>query len=345
MSFQILLSQDFVEKQPQLRNLVLEEFTGIHCGNCPGGEQKAAELAETYPGRVVIIAIHEGYYAIPNGNEPDFRTKWGTAILNSAAVTGFPSASINRMRFPGTNVFPYYTQTKGGLAISVSGFAPAAEDSVLNGTYSPLNIGAKIKWNNDTREIEIETETYFTSDIPGGVKLNIALLESHVWGPQTGASNPANYEHNHILRELITGQWGELISASQKDSIFMKTYKFTVSPKFQILNCDLAIYATQANNDRIFTGNLYQIIPPNSKLTNLGGNIIGTKSESQKPDTLSLKNVSDKQITFKIAITKSTDTPADWSAVLNGGSDEIILDPNEIKNINLNINTGATKGV
>lgn len=57
---------------------------------------------------------------------------------------------------------------------------------------------------------------YFTSAVTGGVSLNVALLESGVVGKQIdGGVTNANYVHKHMLRDMITGQWGEAIDTTQ----------------------------------------------------------------------------------------------------------------------------------
>ena len=47
-----LNAQQFVSTVPQNRNVVIEEFTGINCQNCPDGHRVANSLMATYPGRV-----------------------------------------------------------------------------------------------------------------------------------------------------------------------------------------------------------------------------------------------------------------------------------------------------
>ncbi|MDA3844099.1 MAG: Omp28-related outer membrane protein [Candidatus Kapabacteria bacterium] len=325
-------------------NVVLEEFTGIHCGNCPGGHKKAGELAESNPGRVVLLSIHEGYYAKPNSGEPDFRTQLGPAILSQAMVSGFPAGTINRRQFSGT-AYPYYTQKANGYAMSPAGWEAASMDSILNGSVSPLNIAAKTRWNNDTRELEVDVEVYFTSDVTSGAKLNIALLESHVWGPQTGASDPKHYEHNHIFRDMLTGQWGEDITETTKGSLFKKTFKQIVSDKFDILNCDLALFVTQSNNKNIYTGIDVQVIPPNANFSCQGGKIVSVESSILNTNDLHIENISDHQITFEISLSKSPDAPEFWEITFQNDLNEITLDANEELTFDLEINTNSVKGV
>jgi len=341
-----VLAQEFASTDPEPRNVVLEEFTGIHCGNCPGGHKTAKELADKYLGRVVLISIHEGSYALPGKDEPDFRTKWGTAILNQTSLTGFPAATINRLKFPGEPYsYPYNPQTKGGMAMSVNGWIPAAEDSILNGSFSPVNIGVKTNWNNDNRELEIKVEAYFTEQVLEGAKLNIALLESHIWGPQTGASDPKNYEHNHVLRDLITGQWGEIIEATSKGDLFSKTYNINIDEKYEITNCDLAVFITKGNNKEIYTGKDYSIIEPNIKL-NVDKLEINSINKNQiKNFDFNVENKTDEERTFSVTIKKSERTPNDWTAEFSNSVSEFTITKNEQKILQFNVKVREKKGI
>lgn len=323
--FETSIANNLVSTEPQPRNVVLEEFTGIHCGNCPGGHKAARELAEENPGRVVVLSIHEGSYAIPGAGEPDFRTQYGPAILSQASVTGFPAGTINREVFPGQGEFPYFTQKTNGMAMSVSGWKNAAYDSVLDGRLSPVNIAAETSWNNDTRQLEVYVEVYFTDDIPNDVKLNVALLESHVIGPQTGAADPKNYEHNHIFRDYLTGQWGETISKTDLGSLFKQTYTYHVSEDFNIVNCDLALFITDNQNRNIYTGIDIRIIPPKVSMKFSGDRLMNAHTKTNSSLDLRLQNLSDKEITFNIAVKQSDITPKEWTVEFLDGNAVTIM--------------------
>ena len=68
-----LFAQSFVSTTPENKNIVLEEFTGIHCVYCPDGHLQAQNLYNANPGDVVLVNIHTGSYANPNAGEPDFK--------------------------------------------------------------------------------------------------------------------------------------------------------------------------------------------------------------------------------------------------------------------------------
>ena len=71
-----LNAQQFVSTTPQNRNVVIEEFTGINCPNCPDGHVVANNIMDAYPGRVWAVNIHAGNYApmyYPNLTRPTER--------------------------------------------------------------------------------------------------------------------------------------------------------------------------------------------------------------------------------------------------------------------------------
>ncbi|MFC2111366.1 Omp28-related outer membrane protein, partial [Bacteroidota bacterium] len=214
------------------------EFTGVNCGFCPDGALKAAAIHDANPGRVVLIAVHAGSYS--NGT-PDFRTQWGDGILNLGNPSGFPNGMVNREQYTGSN-----------LSMGRGDWAGAA-DVILNDGNSPVNIGMKSTWDAGTRKLTIDVELYYTAAGSGSHLLNIVFLESGVIGNQSGGG--ANYEHNHILRDMITGlQWGEAITDTKSGASFKKTYTYTVDNSWVIGNCHIAAFVTQSDHKKIFTG-------------------------------------------------------------------------------------------
>ena len=69
-----------VSTEQQYKNVLVEEFTGIHCGYCPQAHKIAAGLLKAQPEKVHVIAIHAGSFSVPHSDEPDFRIKEGKEI-------------------------------------------------------------------------------------------------------------------------------------------------------------------------------------------------------------------------------------------------------------------------
>jgi len=230
-----------VSTTPTPRNVVLEEFTGIKCGYCPDGHAIAKSIYDANPGRVVIINIHAGSYANPSAGQPDFRTPYGDAFASFAGVTGYPSGMVNRVP-PGGS---------GSLAMGRNQWTGSAS-TILGSGNSPVNVGLLSTWTETTRTLKIKVELYFTEALGGNGKLNVAFLQSGVIGYQ--ASGGENYEHNHIMREMVTGQWGEEITETAKGKKVVKEYTYVVPAEYNIENCDVVAFVTNADNKTIHTG-------------------------------------------------------------------------------------------
>ena len=210
--------EQFVSTEVSNKNVVLEEYTGINCGYCPDGHRIANEIAAAHPGRVFPINIHVGSYAANT-----YTTQFGTSLMNQTGLTGFPAGTVNRHVFSGSNT------------ILDRGNWSARCNTILDQT-SPVNIAARGTLNWATHELNITVQLYYTADEANATnKLNIAVIQDSVLGPQANGStyNPSQmvgnqYRHMHMLRHLITGQWGDDITTTTQGTFVEKTYTYTI---------------------------------------------------------------------------------------------------------------------
>src|SRR3954471_6765702 len=80
----------------QNKKVVLEEYTGIHCGYCPDGHKIAKAMYVADPANVVLINVHAGGFAGPGTYQPDYRTTDGNTMNTSFGVNSYPAGQINR---------------------------------------------------------------------------------------------------------------------------------------------------------------------------------------------------------------------------------------------------------
>lgn len=275
---QLLQAQTLVSTATGPRNAVLEEFTGVNCVNCPDGHYRAEQLYNAFPGRVVLINVHSGPFATPSAGQLDLRTPYGDSIDVFAGVAAYPSGTMNRVVWPGAyNQPPYFPQNPpNNLAIRRPGWwdtgypnQGAGAYIILQGGNSPVNIGAATAWNDITRELTVNVELYYTATETVDNKLNVVFLENGVVGYQSGGGN--NYVHNHILREMLTGQWGETISTTAQGTLVTRTYSYTVPTGFDIDNSDISIFVTQDDNKTTHTG--ITIAAKNGTTVGVAGNV------------------------------------------------------------------------
>lgn len=211
------VTDTIVSTTPSNRNVLLEEYTGIQCTWCPDGHRMANELKATNPDRICLINIHQGSFAANT-----YTTQFGNALANQTGLDGYPSGTINRHVFSGSKT-----------ALSRGDWASCA-NQILN-MSSPVNIAAEGTLDMSTRTLNIRVQLYYTgSQTVTSNALNLAILQDNVLGSQVGMSmNPAQvvgnqYNHMHMLRHLITGQWGETIETISQGTLVEKNYEYVI---------------------------------------------------------------------------------------------------------------------
>jgi hypothetical protein len=152
---------------------------------------------------------------------------------------------INRQQFVG------WEQSGTSLAMNRNYWMSAADQIIDAGEMSPVNIGLRTTWNEATRELTIETEVYFTANEPQD-RLHIHITESDIIGYQ--GNGGSNYNHKHVLRDVVTGNTGELISTTTQGSLFTKTYTVDIPVEWDIENCDVTAFVTDVYKKETRTG-------------------------------------------------------------------------------------------
>ena len=258
-------SQTLVTTSVLPRNAVVEIFNGINCAYCPDGDSRAEQLLSSYPGRVVLIFIHTGALAdtiFPG--QPDYRTPFGPAIDSMCATIAYPAGNVNRVVWPGTySQPPYFPQNPpGNLVLRRQGWWDSAYPStgaganiILQGGNTPVNIGAACSFDSISRLLTVNIELYYTASENQDNKLNVALTENNVIGIQSDLPGyDSNYVHNHMLRHLLTGQWGDTVTTTQQGTLVARTYSYTVPQGFNIDNCEISAFVTRSDNKHTHTG-------------------------------------------------------------------------------------------
>jgi hypothetical protein len=333
-------SQTIVSTSPENKNFVLEEYTGVNCQFCPDGHKRAQEIKDSNPNDVVLMNIHVGSFA---PNNPPYKTPWGAAIDNQAAVSGYPAGSVNRR----TDLNVDYQS--GGSAMSRGEWQSAATE--IFSETSPVNIAIDASLDTATREMTVLVEVYYTSSTNGPDKLNIALLQNNVKGPQIDGGNfypemrypDGDYNHMHMLRELLTGQWGVDLNNTTQNTFWDSTITYTIPNSYyglpvSLLDMEVAAFVSDGQ-ENIYTGTQEFLIP-----SNLSWDMELTSSSSTNDFCSS---TTDAQINISNT-GNSTITSFDMSYSVNGNtnntsySGSIAPGSSDVININgISLNQGA----
>jgi hypothetical protein len=246
-------AQTIVQTTPQNKKVILEEFTGVNCVWCPAGHTIANAIKASNPNNVFLINIHVGSFATPGVGQPDFRTPFGTAIVNQTGIAGYPAGTVNRTVFPGSA-----QNGSTGTAMSRDKWTAASNLTLTQSSY--VNVATTATINVSTRLLTVLVEAYYTGSSPVTTnKLNVAFLQNNTTGAQVGGNQGDNYNHQHRLIHMLTGQWGETINTTTAGTFVTRTYTYTIPANYNNIIAEMGEFEIVAfmaeTQQKIISGN------------------------------------------------------------------------------------------
>lgn len=176
-------------------NVLIEDFTGQRCVNCPNATTIIETIVETYGSdRVIPVAIHCGPFGYAgSAKNIGLMTPTGTEYWNHwfDSTQGQPVAKINR----GPATSDYYNW---GMSVSN-----------LRAQMTDVKVESIAKFTEDGNLINIETKV--SSSNSRKAKLQVWITEDDIVALQKLPDNSTNneYVHNHVFRAAVNGTWGE----------------------------------------------------------------------------------------------------------------------------------------
>jgi hypothetical protein len=306
-------AQTIVQTTPQNKKVILEEFTGVNCVWCPAGHTIANAIKASNPNNVFLINIHVGNFATPSASQPDFRTPFGTAIANQSGLTGYPAGTVNRTVFPGN------AQNGGtGTAMSRDKWTTTSNQILAQSSY--VNVATSATINVSTRLLTVLVEAYYTGSSPVTTnKLNVAFLQNNTTGAQVGGNQGDNYNHQHRLIHMLTGQWGETINTTTAGTFVTRTYTYTIPADYNNIIAEMGEFEIVAfmaeGQQKIISGN--GAVPT---YTGLVSNDVKLK-EVQNIESQCASPIAPKIIIQNYGQTALTTLPITYS--VNGGTPQV----------------------
>jgi len=246
-----------VDSTVVVRKVIIEDFTGHRCKNCPYAAEKIHELQDVYGKNVIGIAIHEGpsNFTGTNADYPtDFTTDDGKTIYDFFKIPALPMGMVSRIDYTGTGTSHLKTYS-GWPAISAG-----LLDSVAH-----IKLEALVGYESSTRTVTVDVAATALIDFSDDLKVVVMILESGIVSPQLMPDDTrnANYIHQHVLRKAFTQAMGDELALSPilTGAIHTKQIIGTVDAAWVADNCDIVVFVYNDRTKEILQAEQLALIP------------------------------------------------------------------------------------
>ena len=171
-----------------LRKVLLEEFTGQLCVNCPAAHKIIESLQEQYGDDLIVVSIHAGSFGIaaPVG----LMEEEGDIYADRWNIKSYPQGVVDRT----------------GSAETMDKWAATIRNDLAKDTDLQLNMQVNVSDNDNL--INITTELLTSSNLDGFLQLWV-VENGIVTFQQDGRNIIPNYVHNNVFRACVNGIWGQ----------------------------------------------------------------------------------------------------------------------------------------
>lgn len=198
------------------RAILIEDFTGQKCINCPTGTEIINSIVETYgEENVIAVGIHSGPLGFAGNSKTvglmtdtgnEYYTRW-----DKENKMGQPWVIFNRKTSPDS----HYNNWAAMVSTIIS---------------EKVNLSVKIAnaYDAATRTL---TTTVRADGVNGTVngKLQVWIVEDGVKALQMMPDGKSNkeYIHNHVFRAAVNGTWGEDVTVKEGETT-TKQYSYVL---------------------------------------------------------------------------------------------------------------------
>jgi hypothetical protein len=220
---------------PEPKEVLLEDITGVRCPNCPKAAEIAADLLHTHEGRLNVIAMQPKNFSNlltkpferaggdHYDSRYDLRTDAAIAIANMVAKpNSLPSGYIDRKVFaPLTD--PILDKEKWVEKVGLQ-----------VGQTSPVNLELKAVHDATQNTIVIDVTIRYTQAIAEEKSHNLSIAitqDSLIDVQENGSEYDSAYVSMHLLRDMATSYTGDALNAPLvAGRVFRKRYVYTIPP-------------------------------------------------------------------------------------------------------------------
>lgn len=225
------------------RKVLIEEFSGVRCPNCPDGAEEIENLVALYGENLVPISIHaSGSFAVPLPNSQfDFRTEDGEELLDLLGVPlGYPAAVVNRVPPNGSSRLQQTQSIWAGIIDQVIQQAPV------------LSIDLALNYDEDLRAVSVNVSILPNETISSDVALSVALVEDNIQDPQLSSSGLIEeYMHRHVFRKMLSAPKGNLLNTPlERGQLVASDFNITLEAGWKATDISIIAFVHRVGDNK-----------------------------------------------------------------------------------------------
>lgn len=239
------------------RVIVVEDYTGHRCKNCPKAAKQLKEIEAAYGDRVIGIGVHAGPGIFTAPSPPDyptdFRTQDGNAMANFFNIAFLPVGMVSRIGWTssGSEHLQAYTQWPTTVNDNIAKFAEVVIES-------------SVSYNSGDSTATVNVEVTTVEDLDYALKYVVLILEDNIVSPQLmpDDSRDTAYVHHHVLRDAFTQALGDDLttSSTKAGTNIMKQISGTVRKSaWNEDECEIVVYVSNAETYEILQATKFSL--------------------------------------------------------------------------------------
>ncbi len=230
----------------QRRNVLIEDFTGHRCKNCPKASKEIANLVDAFgDDRIIGLAIHAGpgNFTGTNTDYPtDFTTQEGKAVQNFFGTNFLPVGMVNREN---------WTASGNGHWSNYANWPTLSAEAM----DSTLRIALEASASITSGQLNVSAQGFPQTSLLHDLKIVVLVKESNIVSPQLmpDDTRDPDYVHMNVLRDYVTDTWGNSFGTSPMvpGDTLSGTYTLAWNTDWVQSNAAVVVYVFNPDNYRI----------------------------------------------------------------------------------------------
>jgi len=218
----------YVEPPEVGRAVLIEDYTGQYCVNCPRATQEIERLVAEYGDSVVIaVAIHSGPFGKSKEGPSPLYTETGNNYFQHWGLSGQPVGLVDRL----FSSMPFsYTDWAGGVNYEL-------------GSKVPVSFVISPEYDADNHQATIEVQTIGLDSVQVSGKLQVWLIEDSIDSFQymPDGTIAEHYNHMHVFRTSVNDPWGDTVSVTHGD-VSRSNYTVELDPAWVPKQCSVVAF-------------------------------------------------------------------------------------------------------